>query len=350
MTKNSVLLEVKDLSMSFHNEQILHSVSFNVDRNSFMTILGPSGCGKTTLLRLISGFEKPQEGEIRLEGQLINNLPPYKRHLNTVFQGYALFPRLNVFDNIAFGLKIKKVPKDEITERVLKIIKLVNLEGKEYRSLDSISGGQRQRVALARALVNRPPLILLDEPLAALDLSLRKEMQLELKRMQQQLGITFIYITHDQEEALMMSDKIIIMNKGRVQQIGIPTDIYNEPANLFTSKFIGESNIFEGTMIKDCLVSFANKNFECIDSGFSLNSPIYVVLRPEDITITSVEKGLLKGKVIRSTFLGVHFEIEIEENERSWIIHSTNNSEIGSEVGLDFTKEDIHVIPQEEES
>ena len=342
MDKN--IIELKGISKTFENNCVLDNLNVSIKKNEFLTLLGPSGCGKTTTLRIIAGFEEADTGEILFKGNNISKLPPYKRQVNTVFQKYALFPHMNVFENIAFGLKIKKLPKNEIRSKVLDMLKLVSLEGFEKRNIESLSGGQQQRVAIARALVNEPEILLLDEPLGALDLKLRKEMQIELKRIQQRLGITFIFVTHDQEEALTMSDTIIVMNKGEIQQMGSPQDIYNEPANAFVADFIGESNILDGVMINDFKVNFCNHEFECVDKGFNKNEAIDVVVRPEDIKIVSPDKGMLQGTVKSITFKGVHYEIEVLEGTNIWIIHNTKFAELNSTIGLDIYPEDIHIM------
>ncbi|WP_238885178.1 spermidine/putrescine ABC transporter ATP-binding protein [Clostridium sp. YIM B02551] len=338
------IIEIKTLTKSYEDNVVLNNISMNIKRNEFITLLGPSGCGKTTTLKILGGFENPDSGEVIFEGSNINDIPPYKRPLNTVFQKYALFPHMNVYENIAFGLKIKKLPKDEIDSKVKEILKLVSLENFEERSIESLSGGQQQRIAIARALVNEPKVLLLDEPLGALDLKLRKEMQLELKKIQKKLGITFVFVTHDQEEALTMSDKIIVMNKGIIQQMGTPEDIYNEPANAFVARFIGESNIIDGVMLEDYKVNFCNKDFKCVDKGFEKNEEVQVVIRPEDIKITDSEKGMLKGTVNSVIFKGVHYEIEVIEDDRSWIIHNTQNAKPGDIIGMDIYPEDIHIM------
>lgn len=335
---------IKNISKNFEGNNVLKNINLEIKKNEFLTLLGPSGCGKTTTLRIIAGFETADTGEVIFENTNISDIPPHKRQINTVFQKYALFPHMNVFDNIAFGLKIKKLPKDIIKEKVEYMLKLVALEGFEKRQISSLSGGQQQRVAIARALVNEPKVLLLDEPLGALDLKLRKEMQTELKHMQQKLGITFIYVTHDQEEALSMSDTVVVMDKGEIQQMGAPEDIYNEPINSFVAKFIGESNILNGVMIKDYLVNFCGRNFECVDKGFNINEEIEVVIRPEDIKIVSEDKGMLTGKVTDITFKGVHYEIIVQENENIWLLHNTANVSIGTNIGLDIYPDDIHIM------
>lgn len=338
------IIEIKNVSKNYDEHKVLDDLCISVKKNEFLTLLGPSGCGKTTTLKILAGFESADKGDIIFEEKVINNIPPYKRALNTVFQKYALFPHMDVYDNVSFGLKIKKLSKDEIDEKVKNILKLVSLDGFENRSIDSLSGGQQQRVAIARALVNEPKVLLLDEPLGALDLILRKEMQLELKKIQQKLGITFIFVTHDQEEALTMSDKIIVMNNGKIQQMGTPEDIYNEPANSFVARFIGESNILPGIMKEDFKVNFCNKDFECVDKGFLENEEIEVVIRPEDIKITSKEEGMLFGTVTSVIFKGVHYEIELMEADRRWIIHNTKNASVGDVLGMNIFPEDIHIM------
>ena len=338
------IIELRNLSKRYGDNQVLDNLSLDIKKNEFLTLLGPSGCGKTTTLKIIAGFEYADEGKVLFEEHDITDIPPYERQINTVFQKYALFPHMNIYENIAFGLKIKKLPKDEIDKKVKEMLKLVALEGFENRQVESLSGGQQQRVAIARALVNEPKVLLLDEPLGALDLKLRKEMQIELKKIQKKLGITFIFVTHDQEEALTMSDKIIVMNKGKIQQMGTPQDIYNEPENAFVARFIGESNIFDGVMIDDYLVEFCSKKFKCVDKDFEKNENIEVVIRPEDIKMVEPEKGMLKGKVTSVLFKGVHYEIEVNENGRKWILHNTQSAQVGSELGLDIYPEDIHIM------
>ncbi|ASW43633.1 spermidine/putrescine ABC transporter ATP-binding protein [Clostridium isatidis] len=338
------IIELKGISKTFDDNLVLDNINLCIKENEFLTLLGPSGCGKTTTLRIIAGFEESNSGELLFNGTDISTLPPYKRQVNTVFQKYALFPHMNVYENIAFGLKIKKLSKAEIDSKVKNILKLVSLEGFEKRNIESLSGGQQQRIAIARALVNEPKVLLLDEPLGALDLKLRKEMQLELKKIQKRLGITFIFVTHDQEEALTMSDKIVVMNKGKIQQMGTPEDIYNEPANAFVAGFIGESNIFDGIMLEDYKVKFSNKIFECVDKGFSQNENVDIVIRPEDIKIVSADKGMLKGIVKSVIFKGVHYEIEVEEGNNKWILHNTKSAEVDSIIGLDIYPEDIHIM------
>ncbi len=340
---SNAVIELKNISKSFGEEDILENFSVEIKRHAFVTILGPSGCGKTTMLRLIGGFETPDNGQILFDGEDITNLPPYKRRLNTVFQKYALFPHMNVFDNVAFGLTIKKIDKKIIKEKVSEVLKLVNLSGFEKRSVDALSGGQQQRIAIARALVNEPEVLLLDEPLGALDLKLRQEMQLELKKIQKKLGITFIYVTHDQEEALTMSDEIIVMNNGKIQQMGSPIDIYNEPENAFVASFIGESNIIDGIMQKDYLVEFAGNSFECLDSGFGDYEFVDVVIRPEDIKFDK-EKGKIPGTVTSVIFKGVHYEMIINAADYDWTVQATTMEPVGTKVYLDFYPNDIHIM------
>ena len=338
------IIEIKGVSKTYQDNCVLDNLSLKIKKNEFLTLLGPSGCGKTTTLKIIAGFEEADKGEVLFNGSNIVSLPPYKRPVNTVFQKYALFPHMNVYENVAFGLKIKKTPKDKIESKVKEMLKLVALEGFEKRKIDSLSGGQQQRVAIARALVNEPEVLLLDEPLGALDLKLRKEMQIELKRIQQRLGITFIFVTHDQEEALTMSDTIVVTNKGKIQQMGSPEDIYNEPANAFVADFIGESNLLSGKMIEDYKVEFCNRVFDCVDKDFNKNESVDVVIRPEDIKMVPADKGMLKGTVKSIIFKGVHYEIEVEEGNNKWIVHNTKFAELNSIIGLDIYPEDIHIM------
>ena len=338
------LIEFKNIVKSFDDSLVLKGINLSIHENEFVTLLGPSGCGKTTLLRILGGFISQNEGHVYFDDIEISNVPPYKREINTVFQRYALFPHMNVHDNIAFGLHIKKQDKQTIEQKVKKMLKLVNLQGYEDRPVTLLSGGQQQRVAIARALVNEPMVLLLDEPLGALDLKLRKEMQVELKKIQQEVGITFIYVTHDQEEALTMSDTIVVMNNGEIQQIGSPTDIYNEPENRFVADFIGESNILEGLMLEDYKVKFDDQIFECVDYGFEDNLEVDIVLRPEDIDIVPLDMGRIKGVIKSAIFKGVHFEVVVETPYREWIIHTTDKVELDKEVGLHFFPEDIHIM------
>ncbi|MDB1685300.1 ABC transporter ATP-binding protein [Enterococcus durans] len=329
----------------YDDESILKNVSFEIEQGKFYTLLGPSGCGKTTILRIIAGFTEATEGDIYFEGKRLNDLPANKRQVNTVFQDYALFPHMNVFDNVAFGLKIKKMNKAEIEKKVKDALRMVQLPGYETREISEMSGGQRQRVAIARAIVNEPKVLLLDEPLSALDLKLRTAMQYELRELQQRLGITFIFVTHDQEEALAMSDEIFVMNKGKIVQSGTPVDIYDEPISHFVADFVGESNIVNGVMIEDNLVEFVGKQFECVDGGMRPNEPVEVVLRPEDLTITTPDKGKLVVTVYTQLFRGVHYEIICyDEQQNEWMVHSTKKAKEGSQVGLAFEPEDIHVM------
>ncbi|MBO5501005.1 MAG: ABC transporter ATP-binding protein [Clostridia bacterium] len=351
MMEQEHLIDLKGICKEYDGTQVLKDINLYVRKKEFVTLLGPSGCGKTTTLRIIGGFEYPTSGEVYFEGKEISALPPYKRRVNTVFQKYALFPHLNVRDNIAFGLKLKKVPKKEIDKKVDRMLELVNLKGYGKRHVDQLSGGQQQRIAIARALVNEPEVLLLDEPLGALDLKLRKEMQLELKNMQQQLGITFIYVTHDQEEALTMSDTIVVMRDGKILQIGDPKRIYDEPANAFVADFIGESNILKGTMIKDELVHFAGHDFVCVDSGFGENAPVDVVIRPEDIMIVGEDIGQLTGVVQSVLFKGVHYEMMVSTGETTFKVHSTTMQPQGSKVGINIVPFNIHIMkPMQEEA
>ncbi|WP_138495640.1 ABC transporter ATP-binding protein [Paenibacillus pinistramenti] len=327
------------------DEPVLKEVSFEIERGKFYTLLGPSGCGKTTILRLIAGFIEPSQGSIFMNGALINRIPPNERQVNTVFQDYALFPHLNVYENVAFGLRIKKMKNDVIAKKVSEALRLVNLEGYEKRQITEMSGGQRQRVAIARAIVNEPQVLLLDEPLSALDLKLRTEMQYVLRELQQRLGITFIFVTHDQEEALAMSDEIFVMNEGIIQQSGTPNDIYDEPINRFVADFVGESNIVPAVMIEDYLVEFNGRRFECVDQGLRPNENVEIVIRPEDLEITSLEQGKLRVKVDTQLFRGVHYEISCyDESGQEWLVHSTKRAEPGSMIGLQFEPEAIHVM------
>ncbi|WP_249029898.1 spermidine/putrescine ABC transporter ATP-binding protein [Tannockella kyphosi] len=338
------LIELSNLTKEYDGQVVLKGIHLDINEKEFVTLLGPSGCGKTTTLRILGGFEEANSGTVLFNGQDMATLPPHKRELNTVFQKYALFPHMNVFDNIAFGLKIKKLDKQTIDFKVNRMLKLVNLEDYGKRQINQLSGGQQQRVAIARALVNEPKVLLLDEPLGALDLKLRKSMQLELKNIQKEVGITFVYVTHDQEEALTMSDTIVVMNEGAIQQIGSPIDIYNEPENRFVAQFIGDSNIIEGTFVKDFLVNFDDVNFECVDKGFDEGQEIDIVIRPEDIDIVEVGKGKIRGVVSSIVFKGVHYEIMVTSNIREYKIHTTDISELGKTVELDFWPEDIHVM------
>lgn len=344
------LIRLVDCVMAFDNEVVLKSLNLYINDSEFLTLLGPSGCGKTTTLRIIGGFCTPTSGDVLFDGVRINDVPPHKRQVNTVFQRYALFPHLNVYENIAFGLRIAHRPEDEIEERVDEMLKIVSLNGFEERKVNQLSGGQQQRVAIARALINRPKVLLLDEPLGALDLRLRKDMQNELKRIQQQMGITFIYVTHDQEEALAMSDTIVVMDKGVIQQIGTPEDIYNEPKNAFVADFIGESNIIDGIMRKDYEVEFFGRLFKCVDSGFEPNEPVDVVIRPEDIDIVPADSGHLCGTVTNITFKGVHYDIIVDFKGFKWLIQSTDYQAEGTRIGIQLNPEDIHIMHKSEYS
>ena len=344
------IVELRGVSKSFDGELVLDHIDLDIYDNEFLTLLGPSGCGKTTTLRIIGGFETADEGEVIFMGEEIGSVPPHKRNVNTVFQRYALFPHLNVFENVAFPLREKKVPKAEIDQRVNEMLSLVALKGFEKRSVTSLSGGQQQRVAIARALVGRPKVLLLDEPLAALDLKLRKDMQQELKNIQKATGITFIFVTHDQEEALSMSDTVVVMSEGRIQQIGTPIDIYNEPKNAFVADFIGESNILDGVMLRDRRVSFSGHVFDCVDEGFELKEAVDVVIRPEDVDIVPAEKGMLRGVVTSVTFLGVHYEIIVDINGFKWMIQTTDFVDVDEEIGLYIEPEAIHIMKKSEYS
>lgn len=345
------IVSLKDIVVEFEDgEQILKNISLDIKDKEFVTFLGPSGCGKTTTLRIIAGFLEPTSGDVFFDGERINGLPPHKRNVNTVFQRYALFPHLNVYDNIAFGLRVKKLPEKEIVKRVGEMLELVNLMGYEKRTVNRLSGGQQQRVAIARALVNHPKVLLLDEPLGALDLKLRKEMQVELRKIQQALELTFVYVTHDQEEALTMSDTVVVMNGGVIQQIGSPIDIYNEPVNAFVADFIGESNIVNGAMPKDCVVEFQGKRFECVDKGFSPDETVDVVIRPEDIKVIPADQAKLTGIVESVVFKGVHYEMVVDGVDTKWIIHSTKAEPVGSMIGMTFDPYDIHIMKKTEEA
>ncbi len=344
------LIRLKDLVMEFGNERVLDSINLTIEDKKFLTLLGPSGCGKTTTLRIIAGFQKPTSGEVFFDGQPITNLPPYKRQVNTVFQNYALFPHLDVYDNIAFGLRISKLPEKEIDRRVGEMLASVSLRGFENRPITSLSGGQQQRVAIARALVNRPKVLLLDEPLGALDLRLRMDMQNELKQIQQEVGITFVYVTHDQEEALSMSDTVVVMDSGKILQIGTPEDIYNEPANAFVADFIGESNILDGIMLEDYKVKMFGQEFTCVDKGFEKNEPVDVVIRPEDIDIVAADAGHLCGTVTNVIFKGVHYDTIVDFKGFKWLIQTTDYYPVDSYIGIQLNPDDIHVMKRSEYS
>ena len=347
------LIRLAGCTMAFDEDIVLDKINLSIKDKEFLTLLGPSGCGKTTTLRIIGGFQTPTSGDVLFDGVRINAVPPHKRTINTVFQKYALFPHLNVYENIAFGLRIPKadasgvkvkLPEEEIDRRVMEMLEIVNLRGFEKRRTTQLSGGQQQRVAIARALVNRPKVLLLDEPLGALDLKLRKDMQIELKRIQQQVGITFIYVTHDQEEALTMSDTIVVMDKGSIQQIGTPEDIYNEPKNAFVADFIGESNIIDGVMVRDKLVQMYGRQFPCLDGGFAENEPVDVVIRPEDIDIVPVEQGQLTGTVTNVTFKGMQYDIIVDFRGFKWLIQTTDHSPVGARIGIKIDPDGIHVM------
>ena len=347
--KNSII-RLENISKTYGDTKVLNELNLSIKKNEFLTLLGPSGCGKTTTLRIIGGFETPDTGDIYFEDKCINDVPSYKRHLNTVFQKYALFPNMNVFENIAFGLRLKKLPAKEIAAAVKDVLNMVNLNGFEKRDISSLSGGQQQRVAIARAIVNKPDVLLLDEPLGALDLKLRKDMQVELKNIQKQLGITFIYVTHDQEEALSMSDVVVVMADGKIQQIGTPTDIYNEPENAFVADFIGESNIVDGVMLEDLKVKFSGHTFDCVDKNFEKNEAVDVVVRPEDVDVVEVEKGMLTGVVTSVTFKGVHWEIIVDIGGFKWMIQSTDYVAVNEKIGLYIEPDAIHIMKKSEYS
>ena len=338
------VVDLKHISKQYDGETVLHDINLYIRDKEFVTLLGPSGCGKTTTLRIIGGFETPDEGQVLFEGKEINDLPPNKRHINTVFQKYALFPHLNVYENIAFPLRLKKLPENEIKEKVTEMLKMVALSGFENKSVSTMSGGQQQRVAIARALISHPRVLLLDEPLGALDLKLRKDMQVELKKIQQSIGITFIYVTHDQEEALSMSDTVVVMAEGEIQQIGTPTDIYNEPKNAFVADFIGESNIIDGIMLSDYSVRFAGHTFNCLDKGFEKNEQVDVVVRPEDVDVVEPDKGMLTGQVSAVTFKGVHYEIIVDIKGFKWMIQSTDYVAPEQFIGLYIEPDAIHIM------
>ncbi|MBQ6718054.1 MAG: ABC transporter ATP-binding protein [Clostridia bacterium] len=349
MTKQNII-ELKDIFVSFGEEKVLDGLNLAIRDKEFITLLGPSGCGKTTTLRIIAGFLDADSGEVVFEDKTINGVPSYKRQVNTIFQRYALFPHLNVYENVAFGLRVKKLKEDEIKEIVTEMLHLVNLDGFEKRSISTLSGGQQQRVAIARAIANKPKVLLLDEPLAALDLKLRKDMQKELRRIQRQLGITFVFVTHDQEEALTMSDRVVVMNKGKIQQIGTPQDIYNEPENAFVADFIGESNILDGIMRDDFVAEFSGHVFDCLDKGFDKNENVDVVVRPEDVDIVPADKGMLKGTVTSVDFLGVHYEIIVDIGGFKWMIQTTDECFVGDNVGLYIEPDAIHIMKKSEYS
>ncbi|MCR4747751.1 MAG: ABC transporter ATP-binding protein [Clostridiales bacterium] len=342
--EKKTIIELKDISVAFGDQTVLQNLNLYIRDGEFVTLLGPSGCGKTTTLRIIAGFQEPDAGEVIFEDKCINGVPAHERQVNTIFQRYALFPHLNVYDNVAFGLRIRKMPESEIKKKVEEMLELVDLKGFNRRSIDSLSGGQQQRIAIARALAVDPRVLLLDEPLGALDLKLRKDMQVELKNIQQRLGITFIYVTHDQEEALSMSDTIVVMDHGEIQHIGTPEDIYNEPANAFVADFIGESNILDGIMKKDFKIEFSGHVFDCVDKGFKEDELVDVVIRPEDVDITSPDKGMISGVVTNVTFKGVHYEIIVDVKGFKWMIQTTDFAAVGDEIGLLIKPDEIHVM------
>lgn len=348
--ENNTIISLKNIAVSYDGEQVLGGFNLDIRDGEFVTLLGPSGCGKTTVLRTIGGFVTPDSGEVFFNGKNITAQPPYKRQVNTIFQKYALFPHLNVYDNIAFGMRLKKKSEKEIKETVNRMLAMVNLTGFGHRGITQLSGGQQQRVAIARALANEPKLLLLDEPLSALDLKLRKDMQVELKKIQQQTGITFVFVTHDQEEALSMSDTVVVMDGGVIQQIGSPTDIYNEPENAFVADFIGESNILDGLMLQDYKVRFAGHTFDCLDGGFGKNVPVDVVIRPEDIDVVDADSTHITGEVTAVTFKGVHYEIIVDVAGFKWMIQSTDYRAVGDRIGLSLTPDDIHVMRKSEYS
>jgi len=350
LKNNPIIIDLQNISVSFDGTTILNNINLQIHDGEFVTLLGPSGCGKTTTLRIIAGFLQQDSGDVIFEGKNINGVPAYKRQVNTIFQRYALFPHLNVYENIAFGLRLKKMKEDDIKAKVQAMLELVNLKGFGSRNIDSLSGGQQQRVAIARALAVDPRVVLLDEPLGALDLKLRKDMQVELKNIQQKLGITFIYVTHDQEEALSMSDTVVVMNNGEIQHIGTPIDVYNEPANAFVADFIGESNILDGVMREDFHVEFSGMRFQCVDKGFGKDEPVDVVIRPEDIDVVPVGQGMLQGEVTSVTFKGVHYEIIVDVDNFKWMIQTTQKASVGDIIGISIKPDEMHVMKKSEYS
>lgn len=348
--ENSTIISLQNITVSFDGEVVLKDFNLNIRDGEFVTLLGPSGCGKTTTLRIIGGFVKPDSGDVYFNGKKINDLPPHKREVNTIFQKYALFPHLNVYDNVAFGMRVHKKSESQIKSTVHEMLGMVNLDGFAHRNVNRLSGGQQQRVAIARALANDPKVLLLDEPLGALDLKLRKDMQAELKKIQQKTGITFVFVTHDQEEALSMSDTVVVMDKGAIQQIGSPQDIYNEPKNAFVADFIGESNILDGIMHQDYLVEFAGRKFECLDKGFAPMEPVDVVIRPEDIEIVAPDAGHISGVVTSVNFKGVHYEMIVDVRGFKWMIQSTKFEEVGKKIGMELGPDDIHIMKKSEYS
>ncbi len=348
--EDNVIIRLQNISKKFEDDVILDNINLTIKDKEFMTFLGPSGCGKTTTLRIIAGFLESDSGQVIFEGKDINNLPPHKRQVNTIFQRYALFPHLNVYDNIAFGLRIKKMKETDISKKVHEMLELVNLKGFQRRNIASLSGGQQQRVAIARALAVEPRVLLLDEPLGALDLKLRKDMQVELKNIQKRMGITFIYVTHDQQEALSMSDTVVVMNDGRIQQIGTPIDIYNEPQNAFVADFIGESNILDGVMLDDFKAKFSGAVFQCLDKGFAVNESVDIVVRPEDVDVVPVEEGTISGTITSNTFKGVHFEMIVDIDNFKWMIQTTDYYPVGAKIGIQIEPDAIHVMKKSEYS
>lgn len=348
--EDNVIIKLQNISKKFEDDVILDSINLEIKDKEFMTFLGPSGCGKTTTLRIIAGFLEADSGQVIFAGKDINNLPPHKRQVNTIFQRYALFPHLNVYDNIAFGLRIKRMKEKDIAKKVGEMLELVNLKGFQKRDISSLSGGQQQRVAIARALAVEPRVLLLDEPLGALDLKLRKDMQVELKNIQKRMGITFIYVTHDQQEALSMSDTIVVMNDGKIQQIGTPIDIYNEPKNAFVADFIGESNILDGVMLNDFKAKFSGAVFQCLDKGFAINESVDIVVRPEDVDVVPYGEGTISGVITSNTFKGVHFEMIVDIDNFKWMIQTTDYYPVGSKIGIQIEPDAIHVMKKSEYS
>ena len=348
--EDNIIIRLQDISKKFEDDVILDSINLSIKDKEFMTFLGPSGCGKTTTLRIIAGFLEADSGQVIFEGKDINSLPPHKRQVNTIFQRYALFPHLNVYDNIAFGLRIKKMKEKDIAKKVGEMLELVNLKGFQKRDISSLSGGQQQRVAIARALAVEPRVLLLDEPLGALDLKLRKDMQVELKNIQKRMGITFIYVTHDQQEALSMSDTVVVMNDGRIQQIGTPIDIYNEPKNAFVADFIGESNILDGVMLDDFKAKFSGAIFQCLDKGFKVNESVDIVVRPEDVDVVPYGEGTISGVITSNTFKGVHFEMIVDIDNFKWMIQTTDYYPVGTKIGIQIEPDAIHVMKKSEYS
>ena len=350
LVEDNIIIRLQDISKKFEDDVILDSINLSIKDKEFMTFLGPSGCGKTTTLRIIAGFLEADSGQVIFEGKDINSLPPHKRQVNTIFQRYALFPHLNVYDNIAFGLRVKKMKEKDIAKKVGEMLELVNLKGFQKRNISSLSGGQQQRVAIARALAVEPRVLLLDEPLGALDLKLRKDMQVELKNIQKRMGITFIYVTHDQQEALSMSDTVVVMNGGRIQQIGTPIDIYNEPKNAFVADFIGESNILDGVMLDDFKAKFSGAIFQCLDKGFKVNESVDIVVRPEDVDVVPYGEGTISGVITSNTFKGVHFEMIVDIDNFKWMIQTTDYYPVGTKIGIQIEPDAIHVMKKSEYS